>query len=279
MGTRIAVSILAGALLLLAIGAATAQTSDTAVGSRWPKFTPDQTQRAQESGREYRIALRAGEGARAIDLLCRLNTDGLLFAAPFTGEAPSLERFQAWADSGRALMHARYDEAFRPPANADALCDMDFPPVATEAPPARAAAWSELGAFFAFNRDGVSSLGYGDERRFIPGPPPSDGAGSRPFAVANASAPAPLVIDLDRDGTAELTFDGREAVVAPGLASVVDRAPDGRRAQWLIATAGADPRAQARIWLYRDGPLFFWLLDTDGDGRGNCGTGEALPGR
>ena len=43
------------------------------------------------------------------------------------------------------------------------------------------------------------------------------------------------------------------------------------------AASGADPRTQARIWLYRDGALYFWLLDLDGDGRGDCGAGTVAP--
>jgi hypothetical protein len=267
---------------MLVVGVAPGETPAPAAGvaaeGRWPEFTPDQAQRAHDLGREYRSALRAGESARAIDLLCQMVNEELLDIAPFEGGTPSMERFQAWADSARAVMHARYDEAFRPPANADALSDMDFSPVAAEGPRVHPGAWNKLGGFFVFNRDGVSSLVRLDERTFVLGPIPRDGSEPRPLAVAKASAPAPLVIDLDRDGTPELTFDGRDAVIAPGLVSAVDRAPDGRRAQWLVSGPGADPRAQARIWLYRDGRFFFWLLDTDGDGRGNCGTGEALPG-
>jgi len=259
MSTRAVLCALAGSWLLLSGGA----TRPASAGQGWPSFTPEQVGRGTALVAQYRQAVRAGETAPAIDLLCRMNADGLMFAGH-----PNAERFQAWADSARAMFHRRYDEVFHPMANADAMADMDVSPAG--APAVSTSAWNELPPFYAFNRDGVSSTGDGSETRYYPGRERE----SRPFAIARTSA---LTIDLDRDGTPELSFDGREATIAPGLTAAIDRAPDGRRAQWLVSPLGVEPRAQARIWLYHDGALCVWLLDTDGDGRGNCGSGPALP--
>jgi hypothetical protein len=82
-----------------------------------------------------------------------------------------------------------------------------------------------------------------------------------------------LTVDLDLDGHPELQVQGDAVTVAHGLSRRIDRSPDARRTQWLISEPGADPREKVRVWLYRDGGLYFLLVDTDGDGRGDCGRG------
>jgi hypothetical protein len=84
------------------------------------------------------------------------------------------------------------------------------------------------------------------------------------------------LVDLDLDGVPELTYDGKEADVAGGLAIAVDRADDGRRVQWLVAPAGVDPRDRAQVWLYRDCRRFWITVDTDGDGKSNCHWGGCI---
>ncbi len=97
--------------------------------------------------------------------------------------------------------------------------------------------------------------------------------GSRPdsayVVVRNAAGAFSLTLDLDLDGRPDLEFDGRTAQVAHRFVATIDRASDGRRAQWLLAMPGEDPRRAARFMLYRDGDFYLFLLDSDGDGKGD----------
>lgn len=203
---------------------------------------------------EISAAIRAGDGAKAIDRMPRFEAIRLEASGPSPG----------FSDSLNAVICRRYAEVFQPPANVDSLYRAAFSGRAKPAFPYQ----------FAFARGGhgcsMSQWGhlcvFGQQRRL-----------SAPAYLRFDPYGSPYVtVDLDRDGTNELTFDGERASVLPGLAQIVDRAPDGRRVQWLVGSAGSDPRAAPRIWLYMDGPFVAVVIDIDGDGRGDAGRSDVL---
>ncbi len=129
------------------------------------------------------------------------------------------------------------------------------------------------GGFGTFNGPGVALRG--DEadssRLIVRFRPPSTPDGGPSYLVVDVGPPLSSAVDLDLDGKPEVTFDGQEATIVSGFPVAVDRAPDGRRVQWLVGLPGVDPRQQVAVWIIKDGPMFGIAVDTDGDGKGNCG--------
>jgi len=210
------------------------------------KYVGDEA-KVNESTARARAAAQRGDGGTALDLYCDALKAGMALVDPrFTVE---MSRLQA----------KRYGEFFTPPGNADSMYW----------------AWKDgLGATFS----GKGAVAWGDSpdsvtsvQRFGPR---VDG----PAYLVTTQRPdsVRIVVDFNLDGVPEIIFDGKEATIAAGLTSAVDRAPDGRRVQWLIAPPGGDPRRQAAVWIYRDGRLYGIIVDTDGDGAGNCGQGSFL---
>jgi hypothetical protein len=203
---------------------------------------------------EIQTAIRAGDGARAIDLMPRFEVMQLKSYRPCPGLSESL---------GVSINH-RYREYFTPPANGDSLYRSRL---------GRSA--SPIFAYqFAFSR-GVLGCSmsmrdhlcvFGRQRK------PSD-----PVYLRFDPFESPFItVDLDRDGVPELAFDGNRAEIRPDLARIEDRAPDGRRRQWLLGPGGSDPRVQSQIWMYKDGPFVAVVIDIDGDGRGDAGRSDVL---
>ncbi len=162
-------------------------------------------------------------------------------------------------------MYRRYSSVFGPPDNVEELI-----------PPFR---WRRAGCGFSF------SLGNGATRSLKQGAvreTTTTGRGSRPdsayVVVRNAAGVFSLTLDLDLDGRPDLEFDGRTARVTDRVSATIDRAPDGRRAQWLLAMPGENPRRAARFMLYRDGDFYLFLLDSDGDGKGDFGRSGSIAG-
>jgi hypothetical protein len=158
-------------------------------------------------------------------------------------------------------MHRRYAEVFEPPENIENLV-----------PHVR---WKRFGRWSSFTGRGYGfrSEQDGDIRReiyFLPGAAPD----SVIALIETGSGHFLMTLDIDHDGRTDLVFDGHEAVLGEGPSCAVDRAPDGRRAQWLFAPAGTDPRIRASFLLYRDGDFFLFLLDANGDGKGDLGRGR-----
>jgi hypothetical protein len=191
-------------------------------------------------------AVTAGNDAIAIDTFCQIaDMEGTQFINPrFWILVP-----QIWA--------RRYSQVFTPPANADSMAPVS--------------GWRE--GFGTFNGPGVVLRGdEADSNRFVIRlRPPATPDGGPSYLVVDMGPPLASAVDLDLDGKPEVTFNGREAAIMPGLPVAVDRASDGRRAQWLIGRPGVDPRQQVAVWIIKDGPMFGIAVDTDGDGKGNCG--------
>ncbi len=203
---------------------------------------------------EIRTAIRAGDGARAIDLMPRFEVMQLKSYRPCPGLSESL---------GVSINH-RYRDYFTPPANGDSLYR------------SRLGRWARpIFAYqFAFSRGarGCSMsmrdhlCVFGRQRK------PSD-----PVYLRFDPFESPFItVDLDRDGVPELAFDGNRAEIRPDLARIEDRAPDGRRLQWLLGPGGSDPRIQPQIWMYKDGPFVAVVIDIDGDGSGDAGRSDVL---
>lgn len=207
--------------------------------------------------KEFRQFVAAGKDADAMHLMCKMKVVGV--ACGFDPELAYLEDVET-------LWHRRYDAVFTPPANADAMANRS---------------WKRFTPGSRFNGDGVGSIGSasgGDTVRFVPwenfGMPDRT---ARPFLVVQYHAKPYAVIDLDRDGQADATFDGAFTVLSPDLDMIADNAPDGERFQWRIGPRGSDLRDRPRIWAYRDACYFNLFVDTDGNGAGNCGGGGRLP--
>jgi hypothetical protein len=189
-----------------------------------------------ESYQEYvdRVdqAIAAGEGATAVDLLCQWTQDGR--AAEYGKEDPAraVQLVERW----NAFSHQRFVEVFQPPEHV------------AEYFPAKLLTWEDYG-FFSTSFGGLRA----DSLR-------SEYGGGR--LVLSRGSPV-VFVDLDLDGTPEMTYDGDEPVIRDGLAVVHDDAGDGRREQWLIADHGEDPRQAARIWFYRDGHATSVIIKPD----------------
>ena len=139
-------------------------------------------------------------------------------------------------------MRRRYREAFRPPRNVEDLLPFD---------------WDNIGR----------SFGFGD-----------GGGAGMPMNIEQDEGGFSLTIDVDRDGQNELTYNGRSTSISENMSQVVDRDPEGRRVQWLLAPLGVDPRERAQVMLYHDGEFYLVLVDADGDGIGDCGrSGSTVP--
>jgi beta-lactamase regulating signal transducer with metallopeptidase domain len=231
-------------LLLLAIG----------FGARVAVGEAVERQARAKLAAEIIAAIRSGDGAKAIDLMPRFEAMRLEIPGP----SPN------YGDSLNSVISRRYLEAFRPPANVDSLYGSVFSGRAKPVFPYQ----------FGFARGGhgcsMSQRGhlcvFGRQRK-----------ATDPVYLRFDPYGSPYVtVDLDRDEIYELTFDGERATIRPDLAQIEDRAPDGRRVQWLVAPVGSDPRVEPRIWLYKDGPFVAVVIDIDGDGRGDAGRSDVL---
>lgn len=191
-------------------------------------------------------AIDAGNDAVAIDTFCQIvKIEGVQFVDP---------RF--WIQVPQ-ICEKRYVEVFTPPANADSMVPTSD--------------WRQ--GFGSFNGPGVALRGdAGHSNRWVMRfRPPTTPDGGASYLVVDLGPPLSSAIDFDLDGKPEVTFDGREATIASGFPFAVDRAPDGRRVQWLVGRPGVDPRQKVAAWIVKDGPMFEIAVDTDGDGKGNCG--------
>jgi hypothetical protein len=138
--------------------------------------------------------------------------------------------------------HRRYSEVFSPPDSMIAR----FPP---ESP------WESLplSATVLGGSDDAWSDGrvqaFGDARM---------GTGAR-MLVGRGESRA-ITIDLDGDGTPEVSGPVAALEIAEGLDCVTEVSADDSRRQWLIGAPGADLRCDPEIWVYCDGPVVFITL-------------------
>ena len=150
--------------------------------------------------------------------------------------------------------------SFRLPANADSMgWPNRFPGSFT------AGAWMRP-------LDWAHPEAQGDDMTFCPG----DTTIHRAYLTAREKGHPNFVVDLDLDGAPDVTCDGVEVTVSPRLAAAVDRDPDGRRVQWLVAQPGVDPREKAQVWILEDGPTINIAVDVEGDGSASCAHGIIL---
>ncbi len=221
-----------------------------------------------EFRKTMRAALRARDSEAVFELIC---PHQLIFGHT---KAHNYEL----ADSMRAFLHSRYEEVFRAPENGEELCG--------------SIGWKNAFFMNQYNKDGVSSVG-GPGSNFYPSLELDYGNLSQHEVVEKYEATDWFVridrdtdpflqIDIEPDGIVDLSFDGDEVASGPKSNGDLwhiekDESEDGTRMQWLIGPAGNDLRAAPRIWIYRDGPIFAFLMDTDGDGRGNLGRGACIP--
>lgn len=205
----------------------------------------------------FRKAVAARDDAEATRLMCWIRIVGV--ACGFDPE-------RAYLEDVRTLWHRRYDAVFVPPANADAMT---------------AGSWGDATPGLRYNRDGVASYGSaagGDSARFFPrGGSGVPDATAPAFLVVQYDAKPYAVIDLDLDGRIDVTFDGAVEIRSTDLEMIADDAGDGERYQWRIGPKDSDVRDRPSIWVYRDACYYNLFVDTDGDGRGNCGGGGQLP--
>jgi hypothetical protein len=192
-------------------------------------------------------ALDGGDETRAMRILCSAHED-LPWRHSFGSSATTYVRLAE-------LIHKRHAEVFLPPGNIEDLVPYIW--------------WSRLGPW----QDGQDRPARVKRAQEIGAPDAVDST-----HVYRRAPPAPFLIrvDLDLDGTAELTFDG-QSVDTHGGAVAVDRADDGRREQWLVAPAGVDPRQRSAIFFYRDGDYYILLVDVDGDGEGEYQSAGCVP--
>lgn len=176
----------------------------------------------------------------------------------------------------RAFLHSRYESVFIPPANVDVMCGT--------------LGWGNAFFLSQYNCDGVASVG-GPPSTFYPEIEMDETDVKKRVQAYNATnwflridkdADPFLQIDLEPDGIVDLSFDGDEFSAGPGSGGEIwiveaDESDDGTRKQWLAGPAASNLRKQPKLWLYRDGPIFFVFMDTDGDGKGNLGRGACIP--
>jgi beta-lactamase regulating signal transducer with metallopeptidase domain len=197
---------------------------------------------------QVRAALGRMDDGRAMDLACHKPPGGFIGGEWRRDVELSLEL--------DVVMHRRYEEVFVPPANIEQLLPFK---------------WEKASRSLAFGGYGFTQSDGGSRSTY-------SGSGvaaeMQHLLIEKGEGHFALTIDLDLDGNPELTYDGHQARIADGVVHVVDRGPKGRRAQWLIPVDNADPREEARVILYRDGEFFLVLVDTDGDGYGDCGRSE-----
>lgn len=219
----------------------------------------------EEAVARFREALRAGDEGRAVDLLCAIDPEAVDCGDP----APGDDFQRDWQD----LWRRRYDAAFTPPANADSMS---------------ACGWERVAPGWGFARHGVAVRGWreGEPRvrhyyPFIAAPSELmalvDAGPERSYLILQKDACPRLLIDVDLDGEAEITFNGEHLTVAEGRHDLrIDESPDGTRQQWLVAAVDRDPKRSPFLWIYRDGCHYTLFLDVDGDGRGDCGLSDRL---
>ena len=195
-----------------------------------------------------RTAIASGDAATAIDLYCEMRGLGHVMLIDMRLVAEINELFLR-----------RYEDSFDLPANADS---MGFFP------------WPDGLATFG-GCWGVEDDAGADSTLFrLHLCPSSEREGSCHVVLEESGGMLQaLAVDLDLDGHPEFQVKGDAVTVAEGLSRTIDRSPDARRTQWLISDPGVDPREKVRVWFYRDGGLYFVLVDSDGDGRGDCGRG------
>ena len=225
----------------------------------------------------YRNELSAALEARDVDWVFELACIDIGLA-----QGPNYEAGMAVFEQLREFLHFRYEDVFQAPGNADVMCG--------------SLGWQ--GAFYpsSFNIDGVGSsteesmmtyykaieLDLGDSDEFNMERYRERVMDAPWFVQIDPQADPFLQVDIEPDGIVDLRFDGDEVSSGPGGSSdpwlmETDESADGTRKQWLIGPAGTDLRSAPRIWIYRDGPIFAFLMDTDGDGRGNLGRGACIP--
>jgi hypothetical protein len=193
-------------------------------------------------------AIGQGNDARAMDLVCVI--------PPFSARQEAIsalgsKRVMGFEGACVDLQRKRYKEVFSPPDSLDHFFAR------------RGSSWESfgfIGSSFGsmYSSEGVEIYGIAD--RDSPG-----------YMTRLRDGSPQISIDLDLDGTPEVTYDGGEPEIADGLAVTIDRAPDGRRVQWFIAPSGIDARANPHIWLYKDGSAYFALVDVNGAGENVMG--------
>lgn len=166
------------------------------------------------------------------------------------------DRVIAFAEIADAI-DRRYRQAFDAPENLEDLV-----------PHVR---WRQFGAPSSFNHE----CRFTNKEKWV------GGGGEVFFALADTVVPprqvylrilGPLVIgDIDADGAPEFEVNGSDVRTNVHWPTVHDHDRDRRREQWLIARPGDDPRQRCSAFVYRDGPLWVFLLDIDGDGEGEVG--------
>lgn len=214
---------------------------------------------------EFCAAVEVGRDVMAMNLLCQITVQGV--------ECGRDDPHRQYYRDARTLWHRRYSEVFLPPANADSLTRSGW----QEEMPWGGGTYGGV-AYLSARENGIPLVRYvpwdgsiDDINRKI------EAADTPSYMTLHYLSRLDLVIDLDLDRQPDVTFDGSIPVVADGLVLISDDAGDGQRFQWMIGSEGSDPRSQPRIWIYRDGCYYNLFLDTDGDGRGNCGAGGRVP--
>ncbi len=256
------VALVFGLLLVLA-GGLVAQLPDTNATDR--KNQVDYQEAWAEFQREMTSALNQQDPRAIMSLLDPFpNIDSKNF------DMELMERLKSY-------LHSRYDEVFQAPANADSL--------------GGPFGWS--GAFFLsmYSKEDVTYIGtIGD--RFYPHVNDYNDVPIESrhleyetdhwFVCIDEEQNPFLQIDIEPDGVVDMSFDGEEVSAGSGGTGEIwviehDESQDLTRKQWLMGPAGSDVRKAPRIWIYKDGPIFSILMDTDGDGRGDLGRGENIP--
>ncbi len=183
-------------------------------------------------------AIQSGDSVKAVGLLCDWNQGVAEYSKTHMEELfAAMKRWQTF-------WHQRYLEVLQPPDSVETY----FGP---------GLSWGEWGMASAFGpmRGVESGEDYEDGRMIV-----SDSLGT-------------AVVDIDRDGQPEMTYDGQSPEFSGAVVVVHDEAGDGQREQWLAAPKGFNPRTEATIWLYRDGPTASVIIKPSNDhpcGRSMC---------